>query len=140
MGRGDLHERPGRQVDLKMSEKVSLESVHKALHLVDVDSVVCAVLGVNAAPQLPGVLWVHRVHDVQRRLCGHGPAQLQVPDIAFGVAAGPQSSQPVHSGGVQQQHAKVTVEGVLEPGLDQGREGFGAAAAEQRKADEAGRQ
>lgn len=139
-GSGDLHERPGRQVDLKVSEKVSLESIHKPLHLADVDSVVGAVLAVNAAPQLPGVLRVHRVHDVQRGLRGHGPGQLQVPDIAAGVAAGPQGNQPVQSGGAQDQRAKVTVEGTLEPGLDQSREGVGAAAAEQREADKVGGQ
>lgn len=100
-GSGDLHERPGRQVNLKMFKKVSLESVHELLHLVDVDSVVCAVLCVNAAPQLPGVLRVYCVQDVQRGLRGHGPAQLQVPDVGVGMAAGPQGSQPVQSGGVQ---------------------------------------
>lgn len=115
-----------------MSEKVSLESVHKPLHLTDVDSVVCAVLCVNAVPQLPGILWVHCVQDVQRGLRGHGPAQLQVPDVAAGMAASPQGSQPVQSGGVQKQSAEITVKGALEPGLNESCEGFGATAAEQR--------
>lgn len=118
-----------------MSEKVSLESVHKPLHLVNVDSTFCTVLGVNAVPQLPGVLRVHRVHDIQRGLRGHGPAQLQKPDVAGGMAAGPQGSQPVQSGGVQKQRTEITVKGALEPDPDERREGFRATAAEQRKAD-----
>ena len=122
---------------------MSLQPLHERHYLLNVNTTLLLLLlflllltRPHTAPQLPGILRVNRVGDLQRWHNGESPDHFEVLNAGFRVAVSPKSHQPLQTGVIYFQGPKAAVKCLLEPGFDQTAEILGAAAAEERQTGE----